>query len=65
MLVPNFQHKFFLSVFGSEMSPDGHKKRSVRLNFDIYIVVQIGHNIGGNFINNIWAVSGDFIVRNR
>ena len=29
------------------------------------IIVQIGHDVGGNFNIHIWACSGDFIVRNR
>ena len=28
-------------------------------------IVQIGHDVGGNFNIHIWACSGDFIVRNR
>ena len=29
------------------------------------IIVQIGHDVGGNFNIHTWACSGDFIVRNR
>ena len=28
-------------------------------------IVQIGHDVGGNFNIHFWEGSGDFIVRNR
>ena len=32
---------------------------------DYIIIVQIGHDVGGNFYIHIWAYSGDFIFRSR
>ena len=33
--------------------------------YSVVIVVQIGHDVGGNFKIHIWAYSGDFIARDR
>ena len=30
----------------------------------IYIIVQIGHDVSGNFNIGIWVCSGNFIIRN-
>ena len=31
----------------------------------LHIVVQMGHDVGGNFNMHIWAYSGDFSITNR